>query len=47
VTSDLAGEISIKPGDGVGDRPGTTVTLRVPIDDERDDGLAVARPKSR
>jgi two-component sensor histidine kinase len=47
VTSDLDGAITIKPGDGVGDRPGTTVTLRVPIDAIRDDGLPGGRPKSR
>jgi hypothetical protein len=47
VTSDLSGEISIRPGDGAGDRPGTQVALRVPIEPEHDDGLAAARPKSR
>jgi two-component system, sensor histidine kinase PdtaS len=47
VTSDMTGEIDIHPGDGAGDRPGTEVVLNVPIDDGRDDGLAVARPKSR
>ncbi|HEY2999304.1 MAG TPA: histidine kinase N-terminal domain-containing protein [Acidimicrobiales bacterium] len=46
VTSDLAGEIALRQGAGEGERPGTEVTLQVPIDDERDDGLAeVARPK--
>jgi len=46
VTSDLAGEIAVRQGAGEGERPGTEVTLQVPIDDERDDGLAeVARPK--
>jgi two-component system, sensor histidine kinase PdtaS len=48
VTSDLTGEFSIVSGDGTGGRPGTTVSLTVPIDPGDDDGLAgVARPKSR
>ncbi len=47
VTSDLSGEISIRSGDGDGDRPGTEVVLRVPIESEDDDDLAEARPKSR
>ena len=31
VTSDLAGEITIRSGDGEGGRPGTRVALRVPV----------------
>ncbi|MFS8482690.1 MAG: sensor histidine kinase [Acidimicrobiia bacterium] len=31
VTSDLAGEITIRSGDGEGGRPGTQVALRVPV----------------
>jgi two-component sensor histidine kinase len=44
VTSDLSGEISVRRGDGDGDRPGTEVMLRVPIELENDEGLAAARP---
>jgi two-component sensor histidine kinase len=44
VTSDLSGEISLSRGDGDGDRPGTEVMLRVPIELENDEGLAAARP---
>ncbi|MDD9369440.1 MAG: sensor histidine kinase [Acidimicrobiales bacterium] len=40
VMSDLTGEISVTEGRGDGDRPGTQVTLRVPIIDENDDDLA-------
>ena len=47
VTSDMTGEIDVRSAGGPGDRPGTEVVLTVPIEDERDDGLAVARPKSR
>jgi two-component sensor histidine kinase len=37
VTSDMTGEIDIRPGDGAGDRPGTEVVLNVPIiDDDRE-----------
>jgi two-component sensor histidine kinase len=44
VTSDLSGEISVRRGDADGDRPGTEVMLRVPIQPENDEGLAAARP---
>jgi two-component system, sensor histidine kinase PdtaS len=47
VTSELSGDISLRTGGGDGDRPGTEVTLRVPISEENDDGLAEARPRSR
>ncbi|HET6949589.1 MAG TPA: sensor histidine kinase [Acidimicrobiales bacterium] len=47
VQSDLTGEISIHSAGGPGDRPGAEVYLRVPVEPENDDGLAVARPKSR
>jgi two-component sensor histidine kinase len=47
VTSDLNGEISIRAGQGDDDRPGTEVSLRVPIEEENDDDLAEARSRSR
>ena len=47
VTSELSGEISVRNGDGAGDRPGTQVQLRVTISAENEDDLAAARPKSR
>jgi two-component sensor histidine kinase len=47
VTSDLNGEISIRAGQGDHDRPGTEVSLRVPIEEENDDDLAEARSRSR
>ena len=47
VTSDLTGDISVRSGSGGDDRPGTEVTLRVPIPAENDSDLAAARPKSR
>jgi two-component sensor histidine kinase len=47
VTSDLTGEISVRSAGGPADRPGAEVYLRVPVEPERDDGLAGARPKSR
>ena len=47
VTSDLNGEISIRAGKGDRDRPGTEVSLRVPIEEENDDDLAEARSRSR
>jgi two-component sensor histidine kinase len=40
VTSDLTGDITVSKGRGGGDRPGTEVTLRVPIALENDDDLA-------
>jgi two-component sensor histidine kinase len=46
VTGDLAGEISIAPGSGDGDRPGTEVTLSVALDAARDDDLDHTRPLS-
>jgi two-component system, sensor histidine kinase PdtaS len=47
VTSELTGEISVHNAGGPAGRPGAEVALRVPVEPERDDGLAVARPKSR
>jgi two-component sensor histidine kinase len=47
VTSELTGEISVRNASGPAGRPGAEVALRVPVELERDDGLAVARPKSR
>jgi two-component sensor histidine kinase len=47
VTSELTGEISVRNARGPAGRPGAEVALRVPVEPERDDGLAVARPKSR
>jgi two-component sensor histidine kinase len=46
VTGDLAGEISIAPGSGDGDRPGTEVALSVAVDAARDDDLDPTRPLS-
>jgi hypothetical protein len=46
VTGDLAGEISISPGSGDGDRPGTDVALSVAVDAARDDDLDHTRPLS-
>jgi two-component sensor histidine kinase len=46
VTGDLAGEISIAPGSGDGDRPGTEVSLTVAVDAARDDDLDHTRPLS-
>ncbi len=46
VTGDLAGEISIAPGRGDGDRPGTEVALSVAVDAARDDDLDHTRPLS-
>jgi two-component sensor histidine kinase len=47
VMSDLSGEISIRTRPSDRDRPGTEVSLRVPVDPERGVDLAVARPKLR
>jgi two-component sensor histidine kinase len=47
VTTDLSGAITVRRGEGDGDRPGTEVTLRVPIAKETDDDLAEAGPSSR
>ncbi|HEX6236405.1 MAG TPA: histidine kinase N-terminal domain-containing protein [Acidimicrobiales bacterium] len=38
VTSELSGEIAVAPGGGEGDRPGTEVSLVVPVRAGRDDG---------
>ncbi|MGH9231074.1 MAG: sensor histidine kinase [Acidimicrobiales bacterium] len=46
VTGDLAGEISIAPGRGDGDRPGTEVALSVAVDATREDGLDHTRSLS-
>jgi len=46
VTGDLAGEISIAPGSGDGDRPGTEVALSVAVDAARDDDFDHTRPLS-
>jgi two-component sensor histidine kinase len=46
VTGDLAGEISIAPGRGNGDRPGTEVALSVAVDAARDDDLDHTQPTS-
>ena len=46
VTGDLAGEISIAPGRGNGDRPGTEVALSVAVDATRDDDLDHTQPTS-
>jgi two-component sensor histidine kinase len=34
VTTELAGTIEIRTGDGPGDRPGTVVAIEVPLDDD-------------
>ena len=48
MATNVSGEFSIVSGDGPGERPGTTVSLTVPIAPDDDDGLAdLARPKSR
>jgi two-component system, sensor histidine kinase PdtaS len=46
VTSDLSGEIAIMRGSGDGGRPGTEVSLTVPVDEEREDGPDRSRPLS-
>jgi two-component sensor histidine kinase len=46
VTGDLSGDISIAPGRGDGNRPGTEVALSVAVDATREDGLDHTRPSA-
>jgi two-component sensor histidine kinase len=46
VTGDLSGDISIAPGRGDSDRPGTEVALSVAVDAIREDGLDHTRPSA-